>query len=77
MFSRWNKSSVEDSIDEVTASDETTDEIKDNYIYVVSQLCQPETLKNKLASRADVDPFDSKRIFIQICKGVQGIANMS
>ena len=64
-------------IDEVATTDdddddEASDEIKDNYIYVVSQLCEPDTLKYKLAQRVEVDPFDSKRIFIQICKGVQG-----
>ena len=51
---------------------EIKDEIKDNYIYVVSQLCEPETLKYKLAARNMVYPDNSKRIFIQICKGVQG-----
>ena len=65
-----NESSTKSETEEPET--EIKDEIKDNYIYVVSQLCEPETLKYKLAARDMVDPDDSKRIFIQICKGVQG-----
>ena len=44
----------------------------DIYIFVVSQLCEPETLKYKLQGRSEVDEIFSKRTFLQIVKGVKG-----
>lgn len=73
LFLRTTEKSIADeSFEESEAISESKSEIKDNYIYVVSQLCEPNTLKYKLAQRTEVDPEDSKRIFIQVCRGVQG-----
>ena len=52
--------------------DSHTSNSNDIYIFVVSQLCEPETLKYKLQGRSEVDENFSKRTFLQIVKGVKG-----
>ena len=52
--------------------DSATSGSNDIYIFVVSQLCEPETLKYKLQGRSEVDEIFSKRTFLQIVKGVKG-----
>ena len=70
--SQSESDSVKESSPTGESFDSATSGPNDIYIFVVSQLCEPETLKYKLQGRSEVDEIFSKRTFLQIVKGVKG-----